>query len=171
MDDTQFKTQNVNPTTASGSNGQSDSGQAPRQAQDSARMTTQPIVQQPVQPPVQQPTQPVGGPKEAPVATAPVTEWVSASTPEVVLPQEVKEAGVEAKPVVEVISADAQKSGVRMANSAMAVPTVSEETVSLDTPASVLQQLKKMHKKVSDSFSWLVRLIIKEQDKRASTKS
>jgi len=120
--------------------------------------------QTPVQAPV---TTPVGGPKEAMAAPSPVSEWVSPSTPEVVLPQEVKDAGVEAHPVVETISADAQKSGVRMANSAMTVPTVQEETVNLESSSTMLHQLKSMHKKVSDSFSWLVRLIIKEQDKKA----
>ncbi|HYK08485.1 MAG TPA: hypothetical protein VEW42_03235 [Candidatus Eisenbacteria bacterium] len=153
----------------------SDSGQVQRPAQDSARIAGGQPAAQPVQP--QQPTQPgpkahqplagVGGPKEAMGAPSPVSEWVSPSTPEVVLPQEVKDAGVEAHPVVEKISEDAQKSGVRMANSAMTVPSVQEETINLETSSTVLHQLKSMHKKVSDSFSWLVRLIIKEQDKKA----
>lgn len=133
--------------------------------------TQQTPVVQPVQSTQQQPITPVGGSKEAFAQQTPASEWVSPSTPEVVLPQEVKDAGVEAHPVTETISADAHKSGVRMANNAMVVPTVTQETVSIETQPSVLHHLKKMHKKVSDSLSWLVRLIIKEQDKKAHSTS
>lgn len=115
---------------------------------------------------VVQPIAPVGGTKEAPIPVAKSSEWLTQSTPEVILPQEVKAAGVESKPVVETISEDAKQAGVRMAHSAMPVPTVSEETVNIKTPRNILVQLKNAHKKVSEGFSWLVRLVIKEQDKQ-----
>lgn len=117
---------------------------------------------QPNQQPVQQYTS-VGRSKEMP--GAPSNEWVAPSTPEVVLPQEVKEAGVEAKPSMPSIPQDVAKAGVVHAKEATPAPTVSEP-FGMKTPRSVLQQLKETHKKVTEGFSWLVRLIIKEQDKK-----
>lgn len=121
---------------------------------------TQPV--QPASPQVQQPVS-VGRTKEMPSVP---TEWVSPSTPEVVLPQEVKEAGVEAKPVMPSVSQAAQQVGVQHAKEATPVTSVKVEPLGMKTPRSVLTQLKNAHKKVSDGFSWLVRLVIKEQDKR-----
>lgn len=112
---------------------------------------------------VQQPAQPVGGPKEMPRIG---NEWVAPSTPEIVLPQEVKEAGVEAHPTILQVSQSAQQSGVRMANEAMTISPVGADTINLQTPRSVLDQLKAAHKSFKDSFSWLIRLIIREQDKK-----
>jgi hypothetical protein len=118
---------------------------------------------QPVQPasPVRQPIS-VGRAKEMPAVP---TEWVSPSTPEVVLPSEVKETGVEVKPVMPAVLPSAQQAGVTHAKEATPVPSIKVEPLGMKTPRSVLTQLKNAHKKVSDGFSWLVRLVIKEQDK------
>lgn len=108
---------------------------------------------------------PTTGTKEAPVG-APITEWVSPSTPEIVLPQEVKAVGVEAKSVVENISESAKQAGVRMASHVATVATVKAEVLDLKTSRNVLEHLKGMHKNVKDGLSWLVRLIIREQEKQ-----
>lgn len=96
----------------------------------------------------------------------PSAEWVSPSTPEVVLPKEVAAAGVEAKPVVPSIQQAAQQVGVVHAKEATPATPVKVEPLGLKTPKGVLVQLKEAHKKVTDGFSWLVRLIIKEQEKK-----
>lgn len=138
--------------------------------------TNQPVQsnsQQPAQPAVQQParqpvitSQPVsGGPKEAPRPIGQSAEWVSPSTPEVNLPKEVSEAGVESRPVVQPIPQVVQQLGVQHAKEATPVNSVKVEPLTIQTPRSVLDHLKTVHKSVKDSFSWLVRLIIKEQDK------
>jgi hypothetical protein len=93
-------------------------------------------------------------------------EWVSSSTPEVVLPKEVQEAGVEIQPVVPQVTQSAQQAGVTHAKEATPVESVKVEPLGMQTPRSVLNQLKAVHKSVKDSFSWLVRLVIKEQDKK-----
>ncbi len=128
--------------------------------QQAAQQPTQPVV--PVQ---QQPVQPVSG-RAKEVPSVPVGEWVSPSTPEVVLPTEVKEAGVEAKPIAPSIPPSAQQVGVRPAKEAMPVASVKAEPLGMQTPRGVLHHLKSAHRKVSDSFSWLVRLVLKEQDKK-----
>lgn len=104
-----------------------------------------------------------GGAKEMPPVT---NEWVSPSNPEIVLPQEVKEAGVEANPTVQPIPSSAANVGVKMAREATPVKPVEEEQIGMQTPRAVLTQLKNIHKSVKDSFTWLVRLVIKEQDKK-----
>lgn len=116
--------------------------------------------------PAPTPPQPlIGGTKEAPRPVAQSNEWLSPSTPEIVLPNAVKEAGVEAKPVVQVVPQAAQQAGVRMAKEATPPSTVSVEHISLQTPHPVLVQLKKIHKNVKESFSWLVRLLVRQQDR------
>lgn len=113
------------------------------------------------------PAQPVGaGTKEAPIPAGLMGEWVSPSTPEVVLPKEVQEAGVEVQPVLPQVTPSAQQAGVAHAKEATPVEGVKMEALGMQTPRSVLNQLKSVHKSVKDSFSWLVRLIIKEQDKK-----
>lgn len=126
----------------------------------------QPILATPVSPQGNQQVQPIGGRKEAPIGMPQSGEWVSPSTPEIVLPQEVKAAGVEAHPPIPQVSQAATQSGVRMANEAMTITPVTAETINIHTSRSVLNQLKAVHKSVKDSFSWLVRLLIKEQDKK-----
>jgi hypothetical protein len=138
--------------------------------------TSQPVpsVQQPASAgqPVRQPVpaapiQPVGTrTKEAPLPAGLTNEWVSSSTPEVVLPKEVQEAGVEIQPVVPQVTQSAQQAGVTHAKEATPVESVKVEPLGMQTPRSVLNQLKAVHKSVKDSFSWLVRLVIKEQDKK-----
>ncbi len=135
-----------------------------------------PVPQQPTQPPIQQPVrQPVapmpaqpisGGSKEAPVPLGAAQEWVSPSTPEVVMPKEVSEAGVEATPVIQPIPQQVQQLGVQHAKEATPVESVVAEPLGLKTSRSVLDQLKAAHKSVKESFSWLIRLILKEQEKK-----
>ena len=128
----------------------------------------QPVGQssQPVVPVVSgQPVQPISGGRGKEVIAAP-TEWVAPSTPEIVLPQEVQSAGVEAKLVVPSLTKEAQQAGIKHAKESTPVTPVTEITLTMQTSHSVLMQLKKVHKSVKDSFSWLVRLLIKEQDKR-----
>ena len=129
---------------------------------------TQSQTQQPQQPVQQvvQPANPVGGPKEMPRIG---NEWVAPSVPEVVLPQEVQEAGVEVQPVIPQVSPSAQQAGVAHAKEATPVETVKVEPINLKTPRSVLDHLKAAHKSVKDSLSWLVRLIIKEQDREVKS--
>lgn len=134
---------------------------------DTAKQGVQPpVAATPVPPRGNQQVQPVGGKKEAPISIPQSGEWVSPSTPEIVLPQEVKAVGVEAYPPIPQVSQAAAQSGVRMANEAMTITPVTAETINIQTPRNVLNQLKSVHKSVKDSFSWLVRLIIKEQDKK-----
>lgn len=96
----------------------------------------------------------------------PSREWVSPSTPEVIVPKEVAAVGVEAKPVVPSIPQAAQHAGVAHAKEATPVTPVKVEPLGMKTPKGVLLHLKEAHKKVTDGFSWLVRLIIKEQEKK-----
>ena len=118
--------------------------------------------QQPVQQP--QPIQPVsGGKKEMPPLGS---EWVSASSPEIVLPKEVQEVGVEVQPTVPTVQPSAQAAGVQHAKEATPVSAVKAEPLNLATPRSVLNHLKNAHKSWKDAMSWFVRLIIKEQDKQ-----
>src|SRR5579872_4741250 len=109
MDDTQLKTQNVKLKT-------DDQAQVP----------------QPVPTPVQ-PVVPVSGGAKEKLATA-VTpkEWVSASTPEVVLPKEVQEAGVEATPVMPSVPSAAQAAGVQHAKEATPVSPVATEPLGIN---------------------------------------
>lgn len=125
---------------------------------------TTPLSQQPMQP-VTQPVMPVGGKKEAPVGMPNPSEWVAPSTPEIVLPKEVKDAGVESHPVIPQVSQDARQQGVQMSGQNIPAPHVTAEIIGMQTSPSVLEQLKTVHKSVKDSFSWLVRLIIREQKK------
>ncbi|HSD98963.1 MAG TPA: hypothetical protein VLB73_04730 [Patescibacteria group bacterium] len=119
-----------------------------------------------VQPAAQpQPVVPVsGGVKEAPLIPTQPREWVSPSTPEVILPKEVQAAGVEVLPVTQSIPPSAQQAGVVHAKEATPVTPVAAQ-LGLQTPRSVLDNLKNVHKNVKDSFSWLIRLVIKEQEK------
>lgn len=133
--------------------------------QSSSNQTQQPVQPQPVVQKPQQPVvSPVGGKKEA--VTAVPTEWVSQSTPEkIVLPKEVEQAGVEVTPTTPPLLPSAQQAGVMHAKEATPVVPVAAEPLGLKTQRSVLSQLEKAHKSWKDGFSWLVRLIIKEQDK------
>ena len=127
--------------------------------------------QQPVQPtpatPVK-PTTPVGGMKEGAPVAAP-TEWVSPSVPEVTPTAEVSKF-VEATPEIPSIPQAALQAGIKHAKEATPVPTVKAEPINLTTPHPVLMALKKAHGSIKDSMSWLVSLIIKEQDKISHTK-
>lgn len=120
---------------------------------------TQPVQQSPLPAqPIPQPIQPVSGrAKEA---------WVAPSTPEVVLPQEVQEIGVESSPVVPVLSNTAQQAGVSHAKEATTVILSENESLGMKTPPPIITHLKTVHKKVSDSITWLIRLIMKEQEKK-----
>lgn len=114
----------------------------------------------------QQPISPVsGGPKEALRPIGQSREWVSASTPEIVLPQEVQQAGVEAKPLVPQVPQSAQEAGLQPAKETAPVGSVTMEHISLKTPHPLILQLKKIHKNVKESFSWLLELISRQQDR------
>lgn len=134
----------------------------PKQQQPQQSVQQQPTS---VPQPVQQPQQPVGG-RAKEMMPQSSNEWVAPSTPEIVLPKEVQAAGVEAKPLIPTIPPSAQQAGVQHMKEATPVPTVKEEPIGMKTPRSVLQHLKAAHRKVSDSFSWLVRMVLKEQDKK-----
>ena len=122
----------------------------------------QPVQRQPL-PAAPQQQGVVGGPKEMPKVGS---EWVAPSVPEVILPQEVKTAGVEAHPSVPQVGPQAAQAGVQHAKEATPVESVKVEALGMKTPRSVLSHMKAMHKSVKDSLSWLVRLVIKEQDKK-----
>ena len=125
--------------------------------------TNQPVpnVQQPTVQPVQQP---ISGRKEAPAS--PSKEWITPSTPEVVLPQEVKEAGVETKTDFPQLTPEQKAAGLQVAKEATEVKPLEQTALNTKTPRATLEILKRAHKKVTEGFSWLVRLIIKEQDKK-----
>ncbi len=138
MDDTQKLTQNV-------------------PSQQNLTQGAQPSAVQPVS----------GGPKEAPKMPSLAGEWVSQSTPEVILPQEVKDIGVETKNDFPQLTTEQKAAGLRAAKEATEVKPLETTALSPKTPRVSLEILKQTHKKVTDSFAWLVRLIIREQDKQA----
>lgn len=115
---------------------------------------------------IQQPLESISVGRSKEMPSMPSTEWVVPSTPEIVLPREIEAEGIEAKPILPPIPLDVAQAGVVHAKEATPVSIVKEVPLSMQTPRSVLQQLKQTHKKVTEGFSWLVRLIIKEQDKK-----
>lgn len=125
---------------------------------------TKTVGQNPVQQPQQQPVS--SGPKEAPAMPPISSEWVASSTPEVVLPQDVKAAGVEARSELPSLTEDQKSAGLRAAKEATEVKPIPQTALNMQSPRSLLLSLKETHKKIADSFTWLVRLIIREQDKR-----
>lgn len=127
-------------------------------------------VQQPVRQPVQNPQPiPTGRAKEMPPLG---NEWVSPSTPEkIVLPKDVEKAGVEVQASVPTILPNAQQAGVAHAKEATPVQPVAIEPLGMQTQPNLLKHLKTVHKSWKDAMSWLVRLILKEQEKKESHSS
>lgn len=113
-------------------------------------------------------TTPIGGMKEGSPVAAP-TEWVSPSVPEVVPTQEVSQF-VEVHPEVPPIPQAARLAGVKHAKEATPVQSLKAAPLGLATPHPVLVVLKNAHKNIKDSMSWLVSLIMKEQDREKHTK-
>lgn len=126
--------------------------------------------QQAPQVPVQQPVLPVSGSAKEKVSMPSLStgEWVASSTPEVELPSEVKDAGVEVRSETPQLSQEVQAAGVKMAKEA--TPVVSSQgpkPLDLTTPPATITLMTKVHKSAKDAISWLVRLIKKEQDRTA----
>lgn len=106
-----------------------------------------------------------------PTLAAPVAEVLTPSDAEPDIPQEVKEAGVEASPNTEQpnISPQVQQlTGIKPVSDAVPLPTAPSDTIQLPMPEPEAEQLIKT-KKVADSIRWLATLIV-EQTKRAHGK-
>jgi hypothetical protein len=95
------------------------------------------------------------------------SEWVAPSTPEVQIPQEVQEVGVEAQPTIHPVPGDAQAAGVQLAKEAVPVQPVAATTVDINTPRSLIDSLKKAHHSVKDAFRWMLEVVSLAQDKKA----
>ncbi len=106
-----------------------------------------------------------------PTVAAPVAEVLTPSDVEPDIPQEVKEAGVEASPNTEqpkIPQQVQQLTGIKPVSDAVPVPTAPSDTIQLPMPEPEAEQVIKT-KKVADSIRWLATLIL-EQAKRAHGK-
>lgn len=110
--------------------------------------------------------QPVSGvAKEmSPLPPLSSSEWVAPSTPEVHIPNELQEH-MEATPMP-TVPQDAHAVGVRLAKEATQVTIPADEPLGMNTPASVLAQIKKAHSSVKDSIRWFAEVIGLAQKKR-----
>lgn len=110
--------------------------------------------------------QPVSGvAKEmSPLPPLSSSEWVAPSTPEVHIPNELKEH-MEATPIP-TVSQDAGAAGVRLTKEATPVTIAADEPLGMNTPPSVLEKIKKAHSSMKNSIRWLAEVIGLAQKKR-----
>lgn len=101
-------------------------------------------------------------PEREPIPRGGTNEWAKLSEPEVVLPDEVIEAGVEVVPVTPTISRQQQAAGVNFANEA--TPVLTEPSEEFHFPFTLPQTEEIIHrdKDISDSLRWLATLIFRE---------
>lgn len=101
-------------------------------------------------------------PEAEPLPPSGINEWAKLSEPEVALPTEVIEAGVESVPVTPVITPSQQAVGVIPAKETTPIP--SEPSENFHFPFTLSQTVEIMHKDrdIKDSLRWLATLIFRE---------
>ncbi|HEX7041844.1 MAG TPA: hypothetical protein VF189_01205 [Patescibacteria group bacterium] len=105
-----------------------------------------------------------GGAKEhSPIVSTPPQEFITPSTPEVQIPQELKEH-MEKSPTPN-IPQDAGASGVKLEKEETPVIISEDESLNLNTPPSTLAGIKQT-KSIKDAVRWFAELIGLAQKKR-----
>lgn len=106
-----------------------------------------------------------GGKEKSPLPSLSPAELVTPSTPELVIPQELKEH-MEATPVTPALPNDVQNAGVKLAKEATPITSAGDDSLGMQTAPSVLMGIKKAHSNIKDSIRWLAELVGLAQKKR-----
>lgn len=127
------------------------------QGKDPGQVASEPTQPQPVVP-----ASPVSGPvKEAEPVALP-SEYIQPTEQHVEMPQEVREAGVEAVRETPDLTLHDQKAGIELAKEATPVAIEPSGMMQMPMTKEKAEETIKIHKKISDSVVWLATMVLRQ---------